>query len=100
MAEKLDPKETVTYWEKAIFYQANITKHKVRINMFIDEIPSKKIGYLAPRHVIDNGPYEFYRLAPPGVMLVMVSCGLNEFTLEDVERVFKSLEHYLFTVSR
>ncbi len=63
--------------------------------MFIDEFPSKKIGYLAPRHVSDNGPYEFYRLAPPGVMLVMVSCGLDEFTLEDVERVFKPLDRLL-----
>ena len=63
--------------------------------MFIDELPKKKIGNLSLRHVTDNGPYEFYRLAPPGVMLVMVSLGLDEFTLEDVERVFKPLDRQL-----
>lgn len=62
---------------------------------FTDEFPKKKIGYLSPRHVSDNGPYEFYRMAPPGVMLVMVNCGLDEFTLEDVERVFKPLDRML-----
>lgn len=63
--------------------------------MFIDELPSRKIGYLGPRHVIENQPYEFYRLAPPGVILVMVSCGLEQFTAEDVERVTKPIDRML-----
>jgi maleate cis-trans isomerase len=63
--------------------------------MFVDEMPQKKLGILSPRYVSDNGPYEFYRLAPPGVMLVSISCGLEKFTVEDVERVFKPLDYYL-----
>jgi maleate cis-trans isomerase len=63
--------------------------------MFIDELPRKKIGYLGPRHVSENQPYEFYRLAPPGIILVLISCGLEEFTAADVERVTKPLDKML-----
>jgi maleate cis-trans isomerase len=63
--------------------------------MFTDALPKKKIGYLSPRHVIHNHPYEFYHMAPRGVMLVMVSCGLDEFTAADVERVTKPLDKML-----
>src|SRR5262249_48373545 len=35
------------------------------------------------------------RLAPPGVMLVMVGVGLKEFSSADVERVFAPLERHL-----
>lgn len=55
-------------------------------------VPLRKIGYLSPLAVIDNGPYEFYRLAPERVMLVMIPVGLAEFSAQDVERVFSPLE--------
>jgi maleate cis-trans isomerase len=55
-------------------------------------LPVRKIGHLSPLPVIDNQPYEFYRVAPPGVMLVMISVGLAEFSARDVERVFEPLE--------
>jgi maleate cis-trans isomerase len=57
--------------------------------------PKHKIGCLQPGAVIDNQPFEFYRLAPPGVMLVMVGIGLKEFSSADVERVFAPLDRYL-----
>jgi maleate isomerase len=63
--------------------------------MFVDDLPKKKIGYLGPRHVSENQPYEFYRLAPPGIMLVLISCGLEKFTAEDVERITKPLDKFL-----
>ena len=63
--------------------------------MFEEFIPKRKIGVLSPRSVIDNQPREFYRLAPPGIMLVMVPSGLREFSREDVERVFASLDERL-----
>jgi maleate cis-trans isomerase len=63
--------------------------------MFENDVPKHKIGALHPLAVIDNSPYEFYRLAPPRVMLVMVAVGLSEFTSTDVERVFASLDGYL-----
>jgi maleate cis-trans isomerase len=57
--------------------------------------PKHKIGCLQPGAVIDNQPFEFYRLAPPGVMLVMVGVGLKEFSGAGVERVFAPLDRYL-----
>src|SRR5204863_3697927 len=63
--------------------------------MFDDYIPKYKIGCLQPGAVIDNAPFEFYRLAPRGVMLVMVGVGLKEFSSQDVERVFAPLDRYL-----
>jgi maleate cis-trans isomerase len=63
--------------------------------MFDRQIPKYKIGCLQPGAIIDNHPFEFYRLAPPGVMLVMVGVGLEEFSRADVERVFAPLDRYL-----
>ena len=63
--------------------------------MFENDIPKHKIGVLHPLPVIDNSPYEFYRLAPPRVMLVMISVGLAEFSKDDVERVFAPLDSHL-----
>src|SRR4051794_16224259 len=62
---------------------------------FASFAPKLKIGCLQPGAIIDNAPYEFYRLAPPGVMLVMVGVGLKEFSSHDVERVFAPLDRYL-----
>ena len=63
--------------------------------MFEHEIPKKKIGYLSPLPVIENGPYEFYQLVPKGILLVMIAVGLQEFTRQDVERVFSSIDHQI-----
>jgi maleate cis-trans isomerase len=63
--------------------------------MFENDVPKHKVGMLHPLAVIDNSPYEFYRLAPARVMLVMLPIGLKEFTANDVERVFAPLEGYL-----
>ena len=60
--------------------------------MFEDYVPNWKIGCLFPLSVIDNVAYEFYQLAPKGIMLVTVPVGLKEFTSEDVERVFASID--------
>lgn len=60
--------------------------------MFEEFVPRKKIGFLSPLPVIDNQPYEFYRLAPPGVMLVLTPVGLAEFSKEDVERVYEPVD--------
>src|ERR1700731_1293436 len=63
--------------------------------MFEDYLPKHKSGCLSPVAVVENAAYEFYRLAPPGLMLVLVSVGLSEFSREDVERVFAPLDTYL-----
>jgi maleate cis-trans isomerase len=63
--------------------------------MFEDHLPKHKIGCLSPLPVVENAAYEFYRLAPPGLMLVLIPVGLAEFSREDVERVFAPLDSYL-----
>ena len=52
--------------------------------MFEDYLPKHKIGCLSPLAVVENAAYEFYRLAPPGLMLVLVPIGLSEFSRADV----------------
>src|SRR5262245_4666008 len=54
--------------------------------MFESHLPRYKVGVLLPLSIIDNAAYEFYRLAPPGVMQVMIPIGLAEFSPDDVER--------------
>src|SRR3979409_2703979 len=63
--------------------------------MFEDDLPKRKIGVLSPLPVIDNGPYEFYRLGKDRGMLVLIPVGLAEFTDKDVERVFAPMDSYL-----
>lgn len=63
--------------------------------MFEQAAPKLKIGQLKPLAVVDNAAYEFYRIAPPGVMLVMIPVGLGKFSKEDVERVFAPLDRYV-----
>lgn len=63
--------------------------------MFEDHLPKHKIGCLSPLPVVENAAYEFYRLAPPGLMLVLIPVGLAEFSRADVERVFAPLDTYL-----
>jgi len=63
--------------------------------MFEDDAPKKKIGVLSPLAVIDNSAYEFYQLVPKGIMMVTVPLGLQEFTAQDVERVFAPIDAQL-----
>ena len=63
--------------------------------MFEDDLPKRKVGVLAPLPVIDNGPYEFYRLVKDRIMLVTIPIGLGEFSAKDVERVFTPIDSYL-----
>ncbi len=63
--------------------------------MFKDSLPDKKIGYLSLRTYIENQAYEFYRLAPPGIMLVLMPCGLRDHTAKEVKRVVKSFDSFL-----
>ena len=63
--------------------------------MFEEFLPKVKIGALKPLAIVDNAAYEFYRIAPPDVMLVMIPIGLEKFSKEDVERVFAPLDSYV-----
>jgi len=48
--------------------------------MFEEYKPKHKIGCLSPLAVVENAAYEFYRLAPRGLMLVLLPVGLSEFS--------------------
>src|SRR5262245_44965835 len=63
--------------------------------MFKDFLPKIRIGTIKPLAVIDLSAYEFYRLAPPGVLLIMIGAGLGKFSKEDVERVFAPIDSYM-----
>lgn len=54
--------------------------------------PKKRIGCLSPPPLVENGAYEFYHLAPKGVMTVFLAMGLARFEAKDVERIFRPLE--------
>lgn len=60
-----------------------------------DEIAKVRIGYLSPLAVIDNAAYEWYRLAPPGMMAVFISVGVTEFSGKEMDRVFAPLDALL-----
>ena len=60
--------------------------------MFENSVPKHRVGVLLPLAVVDNAAYEFYRLAPKGMIQVMIPIGLGEFSKADVERaLFKPL---------
>lgn len=63
--------------------------------MFDEHLPKKKIGYLSPQPVVDNLAYQFYRLAPQGTMFVIVTMGIREYAVKDIERILTPLEEYL-----
>src|SRR5207248_4198560 len=47
---------------------------------------------LQPTEVVDNAAFELYRLAPKGMIQLMIPIGLGEFSKADVERaLFKPL---------
>ena len=58
-------------------------------------IPKHKIGVLAPRSIIETQPYQFYSMAPPGVILVMTPMGLREFSAADIDRITVGLDEKL-----
>ena len=63
--------------------------------MFEEYLFKHRIGALVPLSVIDTSAAEFYRLAPPGILLVMIPLGLEKFSAADVERVFAPLNDHL-----
>jgi maleate cis-trans isomerase len=59
---------------------------------FENDVPKRSLGLLSPLAIIDSAAYEFYRLAPPDVMIVMTSVGFSEYSAHDVERVLAPLD--------
>ena len=47
--------------------------------------PWYRLGFITPHQFVDNVPYQFYRLAPPGMMLVTANLDLADYTVEAVD---------------
>ena len=43
------------------------------------------LGYVTPHPLVDNVPYQFYRIAPDGVMLMLANLEIGDYTIEAVE---------------
>lgn len=63
--------------------------------MFENVVPEYKIGWLQPSSVVDVAAYEFYRIAPPRVMLVILPLGVSEFSDESSEDALSPLDQQI-----
>jgi maleate cis-trans isomerase len=48
--------------------------------------PWYRLAYITPHPVVDNVPYQFYRIAPDGVMLMLACLEIEDYTAAAVER--------------
>jgi arylmalonate decarboxylase len=53
--------------------------------------PWYQLGYIIPHRYTDMDSYQFYKVAPDGVMLVTTGLDLKEYTIESVESQLPSL---------
>jgi maleate cis-trans isomerase len=60
--------------------------------MFESIAPTLTIGWLQPSSVVDVAAYEFYRMAPPGIMLVLLPLGRSEFPGDDDKESWSELD--------
>jgi maleate cis-trans isomerase len=63
----------------------NRSKRSVILDHFNHLEPWYRLGFITPHQFVDNVPYQFYRLAPPGMMLVTANLDLADYTAEAVE---------------
>ena len=43
------------------------------------------LGYVTPHALVDNVPYQFYRIAPDGVMLMLANLEISDYTIGAIE---------------
>ena len=48
--------------------------------------PWYRLAYVTPHPIVDNVPYQFYRMAPDGVMLMLAGLDIADYTIGAVER--------------
>ena len=56
--------------------------------------PWYHLGYITPHLFVDNMPYQFYRIAPPGMMLVTANLDLADYTEAAVDHELPLLWHH------
>ena len=47
--------------------------------------PWFRLAYVTPHPIVDNVAYQFYRIAPDGVMLMLANLDIGDYTTESVE---------------
>ena len=57
-----------------------------------DVKPWLRIGYVSPHPLVDTLPYEFYLMAPPGVMMTAACLEIEDYTTEAVEKELAILD--------
>jgi maleate cis-trans isomerase len=60
--------------------------------------PWYRLGNITPHQFVDNLPYQFYRLAPPGMMLVTANLDLADYTVESVDHELPLLWRHATTL--
>ncbi len=59
-----------------------------------------RIGFIAPASTIDTTAFEFYRMAPSGVLMVATLMGIRILTEEDIGRALEALDRVAATYAR
>jgi len=62
--------------------------------------PWYRLGFITPHQFVDNGPYQFYRLAPPGMMLVSANLDLADYTEAAVDHELPLLWRHATTLMK
>jgi len=54
--------------------------------------PWLRVGYVSPHPLVDTLPYEFYLMAPPGVMMASAGLEIEDYTTAAVEKQLPLLD--------
>lgn len=54
--------------------------------------PWLRVGYVSPHPLVDTLPYEFYLMAPPGVMMTAACLEIRDYTAEAVDEQLSFLD--------
>jgi maleate cis-trans isomerase len=63
-------------------------------------IPWLRVGYISPHPLVDTLPYEFYLMAPDGVMMMAACLEIEDYTMEAVEKQFEILDTRIESLMR
>jgi len=62
--------------------------------------PWYRLGFITPHQFVDNVPYQFYRIAPAGMMLVTANLDLADYTEEAVDHELPLMWRHAATLAR
>jgi maleate isomerase len=65
-----------------------------------DVRPWLRLGYVSPHPLVDTLPYEFYLMAPPGVMMAAACLEIEDYTVDAVEKQLAFLDGRIGMLAR